>query len=136
MRQKAEESRILIMDDSADNVYLLERLLHRKGFIHLRGLTDPRAFLAAVADFAPDLILLDLQMPYVDGLTLLEQLRGTTGGALPLVLVLTADITAEARDRARALGVQDFLYKPFDVMAAAARIRSLLEPAPQPCGRA
>lgn len=128
MTQTTDHSRILIMDDQADNVYLLERLLNRKGFTNLRGLTDPRAFLATVAAFDPDLILLDLHMPYLDGLTLLERLREDRGSrALPPVLVLTADISPEARAKALALGARDFLCKPFDVTEAAARIRSLLE---------
>src|SRR5580704_14590271 len=70
-----QNSRILIIDDRAENVLLLERMLAEAGYQHLRSITDSRLALTALADFAPDLVAIDLRMPYIDGFTLLKQLR-------------------------------------------------------------
>jgi putative two-component system response regulator len=122
-------ARILIVDDEPANVLLLERLLTQAGYRHLRSLTDSRTALQACADFQPDLILLDLLMPHLDGYAVLEALRGqgAADGALPPALVLTADITREARERALGLGAKDFVTKPFERTEALLRIGNLLE---------
>ena len=122
------EPRILIVDDEVANVQLLERLLQRTGYADLQSTTDPRAVLPLAATFQPDLILLDLHMPHLDGFAVLEQVRATmpTGDYLP-ILVLTADITPAAKRRALTLGATDFLTKPFDIAEVQLRIRNLLE---------
>jgi CheY-like chemotaxis protein len=120
--------RILIVDDEAANVLLLRSLLEREGYSDIVGLTDPNAALAAFVEQAPDLVLLDLMMPEVDGYQLLEAFgRQTPPGDFRPVLVLTADTTAAARRRALALGAKDFVGKPFDVVEVALRISNLLE---------
>src|SRR6266540_6423420 len=90
-------SRILIVDDQPSNVMLLEGILQEEDFTSYRGLTDPREALSAFIEYLPDLILLDLQMPYLDGFAVMKQLRAciAPGDFLP-ILVLTADITPEA----------------------------------------
>lgn len=121
------ESRILIVDDQVDNVHLLERLLNRRGFVNLRSITDPRLFFPTLAEFQPDLILLDLQMPFLDGYEILEQLSLTLSDEVYLpVLVLTANIGPEAKKRALELGAKDFLHKPFESTEVVLRIRNLL----------
>lgn len=121
-------SRILVIDDQDANLRLLEDLLGREGFSNVLGTTDP----AQVADlhtaFDPDLILLDLLMPRIDGFAVLEQLaRLRSPGDFRPVLVLTADATRDARRRALALGAKDFLTKPFDNVEAMLRVWNLLE---------
>jgi EAL domain-containing protein (putative c-di-GMP-specific phosphodiesterase class I)/DNA-binding response OmpR family regulator len=125
------ESRIYIADDEPANVQLLEAILGQAGFTSIASFADGGALLAAIADEEPDLVLLDLRMPIVDGLSVLQSLRadgtdGTTGTYLP-VLVLTADATRDSRDKALSSGAHDFLTKPFDPAEVLLRVGNLLE---------
>jgi putative two-component system response regulator len=128
MRPAPSDARILIVDDEPANVLLLERLLETAGYTTLKSTTDPRETLVLYADFDPDLILLDLTMPHLDGLAVMTQLRHTIpdGTYLP-ILVLTADLTAETKQRALSTGAKDFLLKPFDATEVLLRIGNLLE---------
>ncbi len=121
-------ARILIVDDQAANVRLLEKQLQRAGFEHLQTTTDSREAAALCRSFAPDLILLDLMMPYVSGHEVMQQIHEMTapGDYLP-ILVLTADIDATAKQRALSEGARDFLTKPFDATEVMLRIKNLLE---------
>jgi DNA-binding response OmpR family regulator len=120
--------RILIVDDEEANVLLLRSILEREGYQHIIGLCDPRAALGAFVESEPDLVLLDLMMPGLDGYQLLEAFgRQTQPNDFRPVLVLTADTTAAARRRALSLGAKDFVGKPFDVVEVALRIANLLE---------
>ena len=120
--------KILIIDDERANIILLEHMLRQKGFTRIQSLDDSRQALALCAEFQPDLVLLDLMMPYVDGVAILEALRGEAEAEsfLP-VLVLTADVTLETKRRALEAGATDFLLKPFDQIEVILRIRNLLE---------
>src|SRR5665647_926334 len=99
----AADSTVVIVDDEPANVALLERLLDAAGVVRVHGFTDPRQALAYCAGSLPDLVLLDLHMPDLDGFAFMEALQGLVpeGGFLP-VLVLTADVTTEVRERALA----------------------------------
>lgn len=120
--------RILIIDDEAANVLLLASVLEREGYGDIHTLTDPAQALAAYVQLEPDLVLLDLTMPEVDGFQLLEAFkRHDRPDEFRPVLVLTADSTIAARRRALALGAKDFVTKPFDVIEVALRISNLLE---------
>ena len=120
--------RIYIADDEPANVELLEAILERAGFTSVRSFADGRALLDAITDQEPDLILLDLRMPVLDGLAVLQSLHSgpTAGGFLP-VLVLTADATRVSRDRALSSGAHDYITKPFDPAEVLLRVRNLLE---------
>jgi cyclic di-GMP phosphodiesterase len=120
-------SRILIVDDQLSNVMLLEGILQEYDFTSVRSLTDSREALPALIDFLPDLILLDLQMPYLDGFAVMKQLQAciAPGDFLP-ILVLTADITSDTKRRALSEGALDFLTKPFDATEVLLRIKNLL----------
>ena len=121
-------ARVLIVDDEPANVLLLERLLQREGYTALRSTTDARQALALYAEFQPDLILLDLAMPYLDGFQVLERLNPLIPPQVFLpVLVLTADVTLETKRRALERGAKDFLTKPFDTVEVLLRVRNLLE---------
>jgi PAS domain S-box-containing protein len=125
---KLRDARILIVDDQETNVLFLEGLLQEGGYTNWRGVLDPRAAAAACAEFGPDLILLDLIMPDLDGFGVLDQLRPWLAAEdyLP-VLVLTVDITPESRRRALAAGARDFLAKPLDATEVLLRVKNLLE---------
>ena len=122
------EARVHIVDDQPANAILLEQTLRRQGIQHFKVTADSRQMLADFAGFRPDIILLELHMPFVDGYALLTQLRALipADAYLP-VLVLTADSSHEARDRALSLGARDFLSKPFDLPEVILRITNLLE---------
>lgn len=119
--------RILIVDDEPVNVALLEDLLQISDYQNLRSTTDPRQVVKLCAEFRPDLILLDLNMPFIDGFGVLAQLDDVIPptDCLP-VLVLTADINMESKRRALSLGATDFLTKPFDHIEVLLRITNLL----------
>jgi putative two-component system response regulator len=120
--------KILIVDDEPANVAQLEDMLRTSGYHRIQSVVDSRTALDVCAAFDPDLVLLDLMMPNVDGFTILESLRAGEGieTFLPVV-VLTADINDETKRRALAAGATDFLVKPFDQTEVLLRIRNLLE---------
>src|SRR5437868_15489637 len=85
--------KILVVDDDRMTVTLLEQLLQRNGYCRVLGITDSRNALDTNSNFDPDLILLDLIMPEMDGFTLLEPLRSDAPEIFLPIVVLTADIT-------------------------------------------
>lgn len=109
-------ARIMAVDDEAANLSLVERAFRREGFLQITTFLDARDALSDFAARPPDLVLLDLMMPGVDGYELLESFRRLTAETdyLP-ILVLTADSTMNARLRALSLGANDVLLKPYDV---------------------
>jgi signal transduction histidine kinase len=120
-------ARILVVDDEEANVDLLEQMLDRAGYTRVTGITDPRRVMPLFRDQPPDLVLLDLVMPHLDGFAVMEQLRPEIPAEAFLpILVLTADITTETRRRALAVGATDFLTKPFDHVELLLRINNLL----------
>ncbi|MDZ4298866.1 MAG: response regulator [Moraxellaceae bacterium] len=122
------QSRILVIDDEPANVELLEQLLHREGFNNVISTTESERALAIFHAFKPDLILLDLRMPKIDGFSLLTSLAEFRSAQVFLpVIVLTADVTRETKHKALAMGATDFLTKPFDTIEVMLRIWNLLE---------
>jgi putative two-component system response regulator len=119
--------RILIVDDEPANVALLEDMLSEQGYRHLKSTTDSRQVLTLCSEFDPDLILLDLFMPHVDGFAILEALRGDRTEVFLPIIVLTADVNEETKLRALNLGATDFLNKPLDHIEVLLRIRNMLE---------
>jgi CheY-like chemotaxis protein len=129
MNQDAiHRSRVLIVDDEPSNVRLLERILELNGKPATRSTTDSRETLSLVLEFEPDIILLDLHMPHLDGFAVMELLKSaiSADNYLP-ILVLTADITAETKRRAFLSGAKDFVTKPLDHSEVVLRMKNLLE---------
>lgn len=126
--EELAQARILIIDDQEPNVRVLDRLLRRAGYERLRATTDPKQGVALAVEFEPDLVLLDLHMPELDGFDVLDALRAAhpPDEYLP-VLVLTGDETRQVKQRALAAGAKDFLTKPFQPTETLLRIRNLLE---------
>lgn len=128
MNNTLSNAKILIVDDQEANLLLLEDMLEQKQFTNLKLISDPRQVLPLFESFKPDLLILDLQMPYLDGFAVLEQLNTYLDKETYLpILVLTADATTETKQRALASGAKDFLSKPFDTTEAILRINNLLQ---------
>jgi putative two-component system response regulator len=119
---------ILIIDDEPQVVRLLDRLLRSDGYESIVSTLDPREAMRLFDERQPDLVLLDLHMPHLDGYEVLAQLAPhiQPDQYVPIVM-LTSDLTPAARQRALSMGAQDFLSKPFDAVEALLRIRNLLE---------
>jgi len=118
-------ARILIVDDQPANVRLLELVLRSAGYLSVASVMDPAAVCDLHRTNRYDLILLDLQMPGMDGFAVMEGLRQIeVDGALPVLV-----ITAQPEEKLRALqsGARDFLSKPIDRPEVLARVRNLLE---------
>ena len=123
-----QNAKILIVDDADANLRLLEDLLAREGFQQVISTADSTRAIDLFTAFQPDLILLDLMMPELDGYAVLEILsRHIPKDEYLPVLVLTADATIAAKRKALALGAKDFLTKPFDTIEAMLRVWNLLE---------
>lgn len=123
-----QNARILIVDDQEDHVQQLRQMLEAAGYSNICTVVDPRLFLTIYLDFHPDLILLDIYMPWMNGYEIMEHLepRIATRGYLPIV-GLTGDHSPETRHKALSMGAMDFLVKPFDPVEVLLRIRNLLE---------
>ena len=123
-----KNAKILIVDDRESNINILEGLLEETGYTHFQSTTDPRRVVDLFKSFNPDLILLDLMMPHFSGFEVMAQLHTITPAKTYLpILVLTADITPEAKLQALSNGAKDFLSKPFDLYEVRLRINNLLE---------
>ena len=120
--------KILIVDDEPANVALLQYILTAAGYTRLRCVSDARQAMPAFHEFEPDLVLLDLMMPFVNGFEFMARLREVVPAddVLP-VLVLTADVNTESKHFALVSGASDFLTKPFDQVEVLLRIRHLLQ---------
>jgi len=116
----------LIIDDEPSNLLLLEAFLADTA-TEVRALKDSRQVEEVFKEFEPDIVLLDLHMPAVDGLEVLRRLSSAREslGFLP-VIVLTADSSRVARNSALLLGANDFLLKPLDRTEVVLRVRNLL----------
>ncbi|MDD1610160.1 MAG: response regulator [Methylococcaceae bacterium] len=124
-KQEIFNASILIVDDQQSNVLLLEEMLREVGYTRLSSTIDPRMVYDLHRKNRYDLILLDLQMPDMDGFQVMEKLKDLeTNGYLP-VLVITAQPSHKLR--ALAAGAKDFVAKPFDLIEVQTRIHNMLE---------
>jgi PAS domain S-box-containing protein len=116
---------ILIVDDQEANVMLLEQMLRDAGYLCITTTMDPRTVCSLYSAHRYDLILLDLQMPEMDGFQVMEGLKEIeTDGYLPVLV-----ITAQPGHKLRALqaGAKDFVSKPLDLIEVQTRIHNMLE---------
>ena len=118
-------ARILIVDDQAANIRLLERVLRGAGYTSVTSTTHPTEVSRLHRENSYDLILLDLEMPGMDGFQVMEGLKPIEkDGYLP-VLVITAQ--SEHRLRALKVGAKDFVSKPLDIAEVVTRVYNMLE---------
>jgi putative two-component system response regulator len=119
---------ILIVDDQDSNLRLLERVLTNAGYGSFVSTSDPLKAVDLYVQYKPDLVVLDLHMPQLDGLGVLERLNAhVPADAYVPVLVLTGDLSPTSKQRALSAGAKDFLGKPFDPLEVVLRIKNLLE---------
>ncbi len=126
-RDSVRGMRVLIIDDEPINCTLLCSMLSEAGFTQLEAITNSRESIVAFRTWRPDIILLDLMMPWLDGFGVMEKLAAElpSGEFLP-IMVLTADVNEATRKRALAAGAADFLTKPFNRTECTLRISNLL----------
>ena len=118
-------AKILIVDDQPANVHLLTRLLEEAGYSHVRSTMDPTEVTTLQIRNDHDLILLDLQMPAMDGFEVMEDLKTHAPQDYLPVIVLTAQPGHKLR--ALQAGAKDFISKPFDLLEVKTRIHNMLE---------
>lgn len=118
---------ILVVDDEAANVRLLQKVLEMDGYNNIICTQNPLQVLDLYKEHNSDLILLDLDMPELDGYGVMEQLNTLTNGKPPTILVLTAQHMQSYRQRALDNGARDYVTKPFDAKELLSRVRNLLE---------
>lgn len=127
-----KNARILVVDDLESNIEVVTGILELSGYKNVEYTTDSRKVMGLIKTFDPDLILLDLMMPFLSGFDLMDLIKAEQQSSLNStkylpILVLTADASQEIRLKALAAGAKDFLSKPFDIIEVKLRIKNLLE---------
>jgi signal transduction histidine kinase len=116
-----------MVDDEVSSTCLMTNFLNRIGYTQLQSISDSTRVFETIENFTPDLILLDLTMPRLNGFEILHALRADRQNEQIPVLVLTGDPSAKNKRRALAAGATDLLVKPFDPSEVSMRIRNLLQ---------
>lgn len=121
------QAHILIVDDKKANIIVLESLLKRAGITRIASTTDSRQTIPLVKQQEPDIILLDLTMPYLNGFEVMQELKQVLpeNNYLPII-ILTANTSPENKHRALSEGAIDFLTQPFDKIEVIQRVQNLL----------
>src|SRR5580658_4105482 len=119
------QAKILVVDDKVANVRLIEGMLRVAGYTSVESTTDPNQVCDLHRENRYSLILLDLQMPGMDGFQVMEGLKEIEAGGYLPVLVITAQ--PDHKLRALEAGAKDFVSKPFDLAELRARVHNILE---------
>ncbi len=121
------DSRILIIDDDVTIGMTLEEVLKDNDYSMVRYISDSRQAESVYRQFHPDLVMLDIKMPHMDGFEVMQVLRTIDRASFVPILVLTAEVEEEVCLRALSSGATDFLNKPYKVSEVLARIQNLLK---------
>lgn len=121
------EAKILIVDDQEPNTKLLKRILQSFKYTNIDILLDPREVLGYCEESTPDLILLDLKMPFMDGFEVMEKIKSIVDPLFVQVIMISAQDEHSNKLRALDLGIVDFISKPFDNIEVILRINKALE---------
>ena len=127
IEQDILHANILIVDDQAPNVTLLEKMLKHAGYTSVKGITDSRLAVSMYLQHDVDLLLLDIRMPHMDGFEVMSKLQDTVSDDYLPILVLTAELATETKAKALCNGAKDFLTKPFEQLEVLQRIHNILE---------
>ena len=121
-------AKILIVDDDKALLSLYQTILENAGFIHIQAMSDPRGVLSHFVEEDPDILILDIMMPHMNGMQLLSLLQSRLPQTLTVpILVVTASATADNRHSALAKGAVEFIAKPFNVAEFVLRVSNLLK---------
>lgn len=120
-------SRVVVVDDTEASALLAQKVLQKHGLRRVETLQDPRRAVEWIAENDPDLVLLDLHMPHLDGYEVLSRIRDQASSTDLPVIVLTADATPDASHRALELDANDFLTKPLNAVELSHRVRTMLD---------
>lgn len=123
----SEEARVFVVDDDALMVDLAGRILRRAGYRQVEASTDPTRALHVCREFRPDVMLLDFQMPGLDGLEVMAALNASDIETKPAVIMLTGEADAAVRTMAYEKGARDYVTKPFDRRELLARVANAVE---------
>ncbi len=121
------KAKILIIDDQKLHTFFLEQILKKEGYKNIECVTDPKRAVSACRDYRPDIILLDLIMPYVDGFQIMEQLKEEREENYLPILALSDEKSTEIRLHALQAGTTDFISKPYESIEVLMRIRNMIE---------
>jgi len=118
---------ILVADDIVENTRVLKAVLERHGYTNIHTTTEARSVVALFGELRPDIVLLDLHMPDANGLDVMRELiAANEGGPFLPIVILTGDLSSQARRDALDAGASDFVAKPFDPAEVQLRVRNLL----------
>jgi putative two-component system response regulator len=123
---RIKQSKVMIVDDEPLNIKILRRLLELEGFSHFVTTTESPTSLSLIRQELPDLVLLDLMMPYVSGLDILAEVRADESISFIPIVILTGLTARDTRVKAVELGATDFLNKPVDASELLPRVRTVL----------
>lgn len=121
-----DQARIMVVDDDPAVVRMIEKLLNAAGYKNVTLISDSREAVAEFLKYTPDIVLLDLNMPYISGMDLIEQIIELRGTELVPLIMITGDNDRESKLQAINIGASEFLSKPFDPAELQIRIRNLL----------
>jgi len=124
---KYSRAKIMIVDDDPGNIHILERILKWQGYSRIFSITRSTEAVELYRDTRPDILLLDLKMPEMNGLEVLSQLSKIEEDHYIPVLVLTAQQDRVTKLEALKAGAKDFLNKPFDIAEVLLRIDNIIE---------
>lgn len=121
-------AKILMVDDESSNIIVLESALKQAKYTSITSTTDSRKAASLYQELEPDLVLLDLRMPHLDGFEVIEQIKQIEADdSYAPILVLTAESDPAVRLKALQVGARDFLSKPLDLSEVLCRIQNILE---------
>jgi putative two-component system response regulator len=121
-----QTARILVIDDEPINIKVIQKYLHGYGYPNVRGISDPTFAFDTIRSEPTDVILLDVMMPRVSGMEVLQQIRGDAATAHLPVIILTASCDRETKLAVLDRGATDFLAKPVDIYELMPRVRNAL----------
>lgn len=121
------DATLLIVDDNPSSIKFLEAILGMGGYSRVHSLSDPYKAADVYRELKPDVVLLDLKMPGLDGFQVMELFKEVDRSGFMPVLMLTSEESKEIKFQALQLGVKDFLTKPFERLEVLVRIKNLIE---------
>jgi len=124
--KQSPAARIMIVDDEPVNIKVVRKYLQGAGYEDFVTTTESTKAFQLIRDTNPDVVLLDVMMPHIDGLAILESLRAVPALRCLPVIILTAATDNETRHKALGLGATDFLHKPVEPLELIPRVRNAL----------